>query len=189
MPLSRGAELLKKMSTEQVTDPKALISEKQVKLLYRILKLEQLMDDAVHVLVEEVNSRGIFTYQEETERESNTAHTEVKTIHNLTTNLISEERLPTIPKEIQEVIDRYLKVISKGEWDIGYTDLIEHEIHLEYDHLIKRPVRYVNPRLADWLKKELERMETMQVIRKLCSLYASSITIVEVEKANRTTKI
>jgi len=189
MPLSRGAELLKKMSTEQVTDPKALISEKQVKLLYRILKLEQLMDDAVHVLVEEVNSRGIFTYQEETERESNTAHTEVKTIHNLTTNLISEERLPTIPKEIQEVIDRYLKVISKGEWDIGYTDLIEHEIHLEYDRLIKRPVRYVNPRLADWLKKELERMETMQVIQKSCSPYASLITIVEVEKADRTTKI
>ena len=40
MPLSRGAELLKKISMEQATDPKAPISEKQVKLLYRILKLE-----------------------------------------------------------------------------------------------------------------------------------------------------
>ena len=153
------------------------------------MKLEQLIDDAVHALVEEVNSREILAYQEETEGESSTAYTEVETIHNLTTNPISEERLPTIPKEIQKVIDRYLKVISKGEWDIGYTDLVEHEIHLEYDRPIKRPVRYVNPRLADWLKKELERMEVMQVIRKLCSPYASSITIVEVEKADRTTKI
>ncbi len=147
------------------------------------------MDDAVHALVEEVNSHRIPTYQEEIEGKSSTAHTGIETIHNLITNPISEERLPTIPKEIQEVIDRHLKVISKGEWDIGYTDLVEHEIHLEHDRPIKRLVRYVNPRLADWLKKELERMETMQVIRKLCSLYASSITIVEVEKANRTTKI
>jgi len=90
---------------EQATNPKAPVSEKQVKLLHRILKLEQLMDEAVHVLVEEVNSRGIPMYQEETERESSIAHTEMETIHNLTTNPISEERLPTIPKEIQEVID------------------------------------------------------------------------------------
>ena len=63
------------------------------------------MDDAVHVLVEEVNSRGTPAYQEETEGESSTTHTEVETIHNLTTNPISEEKLPTILKEIQEVID------------------------------------------------------------------------------------
>ncbi len=100
------------------------------------------MDDAVHALVEEVNSRGIPTYQEEIEGESSTVHTEIETIHNLTTNLILEERLPTILKEIQKVIDRHLKVISKGEWDISYTDLVEYEIHLEHDHLIKRPVRY-----------------------------------------------
>src|SRR6266542_786193 len=147
------------------------------------------MDDAVHVLVEEVNSRGTPMYQEETEGESSTAHTEVKTIHNLTTNPISEERLPTILKEIQEVIDRHPKVISKGEWDISYTDLVEHEIYLEHDCQIKKPVRYVNPRLADWLKKELERMEAMQIIQKSCSPYASSITIVEVKKADGTIKI
>ncbi len=74
---------------------------------------------------------------------------EIKTIHNLTTNLISEEKLPTISKKIQEVIDWHFKVISKEEWDIGYTDLVEHEIHLEHNHPIKRSVRYVNSRLAD----------------------------------------
>ena len=105
MPLSRGAELLKKMSTEQAPDPKATVSEKQVKLLHQISKLEQLIDDAIYALAEEVNSQGIPAYQEETEGESSTAHTEIETIHNLTTNPISEERLPTIPKEIQEVID------------------------------------------------------------------------------------
>ncbi len=64
------------------------------------MKLEQLIDDAVYALVEEVNSREIPTHQEETEGESSTVHTEVETIHNLTTNPISEKRLPTIPKKI-----------------------------------------------------------------------------------------
>ncbi len=108
------------------------------------------MDNAIYALVEEVNSQGILAYQEETEGESSTALTgETETIHNLTTNLISEEKLPMILKEIQEVIDRHPKVISKEEWDIGYTDLVKHEIHLEHDRLIKKPVRYVNLRLAD----------------------------------------
>ena len=55
----------------------------------------------MHTLVEEVNSRGTPAYQEETEGESSTASKkEIETIHNLTTNLISEEKLSTILKEI-----------------------------------------------------------------------------------------
>ena len=68
-------------------------------------------------------------------------------------------------------------------------NLVEYEIYLEHDWLIKRPVRYVNPRLADWLKKKLERMETMRVIWKFYSPYTSPIIIVEVEKPDGTTKI
>jgi len=56
MPLSKGVKLIKKISNESARDPKVLIIEKQVKLLYRISKLKQLIDDAVHALVEEVNS-------------------------------------------------------------------------------------------------------------------------------------
>src|SRR6266498_3819880 len=102
------------------------------------------MDNVVHALVKEVNSSGISAYQEETKGESSTLQTERETevIHNLTTNLISEEKLFEILKEIQEVIDCHPKVISKGEWDISHTDLVEHKIYLEYDCPIKRPVRY-----------------------------------------------
>ncbi len=66
------------------------------------------MDNAIYVLAEEVNSRRVSVYQEETEGESSICQTEEETkiIHNLTTNLISEEKLPEILKEIQEVINR-----------------------------------------------------------------------------------
>ncbi len=56
MPLSRGIELIKKMSSEPAGDPKAPITKKQVKLLYQIFRLKQLIDDTVHIIVEEVNS-------------------------------------------------------------------------------------------------------------------------------------
>jgi len=72
MLLNKDAELIKRMCTEMAGDPSTLISEKQMKLLHRISKLEQLMNEAVHVLVKEVNSQGILAYQEETEGESST---------------------------------------------------------------------------------------------------------------------
>ncbi len=60
------------------------------------------MDDAVHALVEEINSQRTSAYQKKTEGKSNTLQIKGKTetIHNLTTNPISEEKLSTIPKEI-----------------------------------------------------------------------------------------
>ena len=45
--------------------------------------------------------------------------------------------------------DKYLEVISKGNWDIDNCNLVEHEIHLKHDRSIKSPVQYINPRLAD----------------------------------------
>ena len=50
MPLSKDAKLIKRMSNEISGDSKAPIIEKQVKLLYQIFKLEQLIDDAIHTL-------------------------------------------------------------------------------------------------------------------------------------------
>jgi len=41
-------------------------------------------------------------------------------------------------------------------------------------------VQYINPRLADWLKRKLQKIEEIRVIRKLYSPYALLITIVEV---------
>ncbi|SRR6266540_5769902 len=102
MPFSKDVELIKKMRNEPAGDLKAPLNEKQIKLLHQISKLEQLMDDTVYALVEEVNNRETPVYQIETEGKSSTLQTEgeTETIHNLTTNSISEEKLPTIPKEI-----------------------------------------------------------------------------------------
>ena len=62
-------------------------------------------------------------------------------ICNLISDLIEgQQKAQAIPPEIQKVLDKYLKVISKGDWDISNCNLIEYEIHLEHDKSIKSPV-------------------------------------------------
>src|SRR6266540_3033678 len=57
-------------------------------------------------------------------------------------NLISDpiegqKKAQAIPSEIRKVLDKYPEVISKGDWDIGNCNLIEYEIYLKHDRLIK----------------------------------------------------
>ncbi len=77
-------------------------------------------------------------------------------ICNLISDLIEGQRkAQVIPPKIKKVLKKYPEVISKGDWNIGNCNLVEYEIHLEHDRPIKSPVRYINSRLADWLKGEL----------------------------------
>ncbi len=104
-------------------------------------------------------------------------------------NLISDpikgqRKAQMIPSEIQKVFDKYPNVISKGDQDISNYNLVEYEIHLEYDRPIKSPVQYINPRLADWLKGELQKIEKIEVIKKSCNSYTSPIIIVEVLRSD-----
>ena len=60
-------------------------------------------------------------------------------------NLISgsikgQRKTQDILSEIKKVLDKYLKVILKGDWDISNCNLVKHEIHLEHDKPIKSPV-------------------------------------------------
>jgi len=104
MLLSKRVELIKKMSSKATRNPIVSITEKQVKFLYKIFKLEQLIDDVIYTLVKEINSWGTLAYQKKTEEKSSTllieGKTDKETIYNLTINLISEEKLSEIPKEI-----------------------------------------------------------------------------------------
>ena len=104
-------------------------------------------------------------------------------------NLISDpiegqKKAQAISPEIRKVLDKHSEVIFKEDWDISNCNLVEYEIHLKHDRLIKSSVWYINLRLADWLKEELQKMEKIGVIQKSCSLYASPITIVEVLKSD-----
>ena len=72
----------------------------------------------------------------------------------------------------------------KGNWNIGNCNLIKYEIHLKHNRSIKSPIQYINLRLADWLKGELQKIKEIGVIQKSYSPYASPITIVKVLRSD-----
>jgi len=76
-------------------------------------------------------------------------------IYNLISDPIEGQRkTQVIPFEIQKILDKYSKVILKGDWNIGNYNLVEYEIYLKHDKFIKSPVWYINSKLTDWLKDE-----------------------------------
>ncbi len=59
-------------------------------------------------------------------------------ICNLISDLIEGQRkAQVIPPEIKKVLNKYPEVISKGDQDISNYNLVEYEIHLEYNRPIK----------------------------------------------------
>ena len=61
-----------------------------------------------------------------------------KKICNLISNLIEGQRkVQVIPLEIQKILDKYLEVILKEDWDISNCNLVEYEIHFKHDRPIK----------------------------------------------------
>ncbi len=131
-------------------------------LLKKIYNLENMVEDAIQ--------QGLMfdipkEYWEALEECNRMLVTQEEKICNLISDPIEEQRkAQVIPPEIKKVLDKYPEVISKGDWDIGNCNLVEHEIHLEHNRPIKSPVRYINSRLADWLKGELQKMEEIGVI-------------------------
>ena len=121
-------------------------------------------------MVEDAIQQGLMfeilkEYQEVLEECDGMLATREEKICNLISDPIEgQKKAQVISPEIKKVLEKYPEVIFKGDWDIGNYNLVEHEIHLEHDRLIKSPVRYINPRLADWLKGELQKMEEIRVI-------------------------
>ncbi len=53
-------------------------------------------------------------------------------------NLISDpikgqKKAQVIPLEIKKVLNKYPKIIFKGDWNISNYNLVKYEIHLEHD--------------------------------------------------------
>src|SRR6266542_5571417 len=105
--------------------------ERPSQLLKRIYKLENMVEDAIQ--------QGLMfdipeEYWEALEECDRVLATRKEKICNLISDLIEgQKEAQAIPPEIKKVLNKYPKVISKGEWDIGNCNLVEYEIYLKHD--------------------------------------------------------
>ena len=79
---------------------------------------------------------------------------------------------------IASLLQKWLPIFSKGPTDLGNTDLIQHEIHLQDDTPFKDPYRRIPPALYEEVREHLKEMLEAGAIRESCSPFSSNVVLV-----------
>ena len=80
--------------------------------------------------------------------------------------------------KLKHLFQKWEHVFSKGPTDLGHTDLVEHEIHLDDARLFKDPYRNIPPGMYQEIREHLKEMMDCGAIRPSSSPFASNIVLV-----------
>src|SRR6266496_5246121 len=93
--------------------------------------------------------------------------------------LIGEEVMDTHVKEmLDEILNEYDDVVSKGSHDIGNCKLVKHDIRLNDERPIKHKQSSRSAKENEWIKGQINEMLKNEVIEPSTSPYAFNIVIV-----------
>ncbi len=93
--------------------------------------------------------------------------------------LIDEEVMDSHVKEIlDEILNEYDDVVSKGPHDIGNCTQVKHDIRLNDERPIKRKQSLRSTKENEWIKGQIDEMLKNGVIEPSTSPYAFNIVIV-----------
>ena len=81
-------------------------------------------------------------------------------------------------EEMQQLLLKWKSVFSLHDLDLGLTDKVEHCIRLKDNTPFKEKPHPIQPSMFEEVRKHLKEMETLGVIRKSQSPYASNVVIV-----------
>ena len=79
---------------------------------------------------------------------------------------------------VNALFQKHEQVFSKDEWDIGYTDIIQHRIRLTDDIPIREAHRRIPPNQYLEVKNHIKKLLAEDMIRESSSEYASPIVLV-----------
>ncbi len=80
--------------------------------------------------------------------------------------------------EVGQLLSRYADVFSKGDHDLGCTDLVKHHIHTGDARPIKTPPRRIAPARRIEMEKAVEELKAQEVIEKSSSPWSSAVVLV-----------
>ena len=81
-------------------------------------------------------------------------------------------------EEIDEILNEFQDVVSKGDHDIGNCNLIEHAIRLIDDIPTTCRLRQRVPKENEWIENQIEEMLKNGVIEKSRSPYTANVVVV-----------
>ena len=90
----------------------------------------------------------------------------------------SDNLSPQECEEASNMLNRWKHIFSKGPTDLGCTDLVEHEIHLNDPTPFKDPYRRIPPAMFEEVRQHLNEMLDAGAIRESQSPFSSNIVLV-----------
>ena len=84
----------------------------------------------------------------------------------------------TYPKEVQEILQEYDDIVSKGAHDIGNCTSVEHAIRLVSEVPVVRRMGYHTPKEHQWINEQVEIMLKNGVIEESSSPYVFNVVVV-----------
>ena len=89
-----------------------------------------------------------------------------------------DEEVPTdVRKKLRSVLDRHSTVFSKGEYDLGWTDLVTHRIDTADHRPIRQQLRRYPPAHLQAIDEHLNDMLAQDIIEPAASPWASNIVL------------
>lgn len=88
-----------------------------------------------------------------------------------------------IKERLREILIKYSSVFSKGEWDLGWTDIVTHRIDTGDHPPIRQQLRRYPPLYLKAIDEHLETMLEQDVIEPASSPWASNIVMAKNETA------
>ncbi|XP_048085551.1 uncharacterized protein LOC125285245 [Alosa alosa] len=85
---------------------------------------------------------------------------------------------PLEVSQLNELLQKYGDVFSKGEGDYGYTTTVKHEVHTGDAHPIKQRHRRIPPHVFQEVKRHVQDLVSQGILRESCSPWASPAVIV-----------
>ena len=79
--------------------------------------------------------------------------------------------------KVRMILNKWQNIFSKGPTDLGCTNLVEHEIHLENEDPFKDPYRRIPPALIQEVREHLNEMIEAGAIRPSKSPFSSNVVI------------
>ncbi|MCG7878413.1 MAG: hypothetical protein N0C90_19080, partial [Candidatus Thiodiazotropha endolucinida] len=131
--------------------------------------------EEVKVLQRDPVQEVASTRRNEAEQHQQTASYSKKTLDfDLNGTILTEEQ----KVKVRRFLSDWSHIFSHGPTDLGRTNLVEHEIHLDNEQPFKEPYRKIPPALVEEVREHLKEMLQLGAIRHSTSTFSSNVVIV-----------